>query len=201
MFGVRIARYEIHYYDGGGHLSFYAAAEIVDKAGGELKPGRIIAAVELPDCGRNCQIRRSKPDALKLQRIRAVGVDKLNLKFPSCIGQSDQTETLISYTGHFTRKESEQYVAFFARHAKGALDDGEWAAYIVDSDFSLVAVLDRDEYLHVVPDGIVDVNGDGLDEIWANELGYEGSAYSLWYLQEAQIPLAFERLRWGYIGL
>jgi hypothetical protein len=51
-----------------------------------------------------------------------------------------------------------------------------------------------------MPDGVADVNGDGLDEIWSDDVGFEGTAYSLWYLNKTD-PISFARIEWEYFGL
>jgi len=197
---VRIARYEIHHSYASGDFFLYA---IGDPTNGAVPAGaseQVLASADLVDCGKSCGLSRSKPNADITQRIRAVGVDKLGVLFPSDLPKEERTETLIVYEGHFTRTDSKQYVAFFARHSKDALDVGKWATYVVDSDFSMISVLGRDGYLQITPDGVADVNGDGLDEIWCNDAGFEGTAYSLWYLQ-SKTPASFRSVEWPYFGL
>ena len=198
---VRIVKYEVHFSYAGGDSFLYAVAEPTN---GTLPAGaseHVLASPELPDCGGSCALSRIKPDADKTQKVRALAVEKLGLVFPADIPQEERAETLLTYQGHFTRTDSIQYVAFFARHSRDAVDVGKWVTYVVDSDFSLISVLGRDSYLQVTPDGIADVNGDGLDEIWSHDAGFEGTAYSLWYLESRVPPVSFSRVEWPYYGL
>ena len=93
--------------------------------------------------------------------------------------------------------------AFFSTVVPGGIANGKigkWVTYVLDSDFSLISVLGRDNYLQLNPDGVADVNGDGLDEIWCNDVGYEGTSYSLWYLG-SNTPPSFKSVEWPYFGL
>lgn len=198
---VRLAKFEIHFHYAGGHFFFYAVAEPTSGAVIRRTSQRVIAAADMPDCGKSCALSRIKAGDDKAQRIRAIAVDKLDVVFPSDVPDEDRTETLVIYEGQFTRTDRKQYVAFFARHHKDAMDAGKWVTYIADSDFSLVSVLGQDDDLQIIPDGTADVNGDGLDEIWSNDPGFEGSAYSLWYLGSATAPVSFGRVQWPYFGL
>jgi hypothetical protein len=196
---VRIAKFEISYSEGGGQFYFYAIGEPVN---GLLKmPSQhVVAATDLPDCNRSCALSTTKPSEDKAQKIRALAVEKLRVTFPEDIPEKERAETLVVYEGHFTRVDGTQYVAFFSRHHKDAMDQGKWATYVANSDFSLISVLGRDDYLNVMPDGVADVNGDGLDEIWSDDVGFEGTAYSLWYLNKTD-PISFARIEWEYFGL
>lgn len=198
---VRIAKYEIHFSYASSDFFLYAVAEPIS---GTLPAGtseHILASPDFPDCGTSCALSRIKPDAEKTQKVRAVAVDKLGVQYPSEIPQEERTETVVIFEGHFTRTDSRQYVAYFARHSKDAVDVGKWVTYVVDSDFSVVSVLGRDAYLQLTPDGLADVNGDGLDEIWCNDAGFEGTAYSLWYLDSRTAPVLFASVKWPYFGL
>jgi hypothetical protein len=197
---IRITRYEIHHSYGSGDRFLYAVAEPASGSLTARDSQHVIAAPELPECPKSCALMRVKPDAAKTEKIRAVAVDKLGVQFPFDLPDDERTETLLAYEGKFTRTDRTQYVAFFARHSKDALDVGKWATYVLDSDFSVIAVLGRDSYLQFMPDGLADVNGDGLDEIWCNDQGYEGSAYSLWYLRSATPSVSFGNVEWPYFG-
>jgi hypothetical protein len=198
---IRIAKFEIHFSYASGESFLYAVAEPASGTSLKNAPDHVVASPEMPDCGGLCALARNKPSADKAQNIRAVAIDKLGVLFPSDIPNEERTETLLIYEGHFTRTDRMQYVAFFARHSKDAVDVGKWVTYVVDSDFSLISILGRDSYLQLTPDGIADVNGDGLEEIWCNDLGFEGTAYSLWYLENRTPPLSFGSVEWPYFGL
>jgi hypothetical protein len=197
---VRIAKYEVGYSDGSGR--FYPCA-IVEPIDGAIPSGsqRVIAGADFPDCSPSCALSRVKPGDDELRRIRAVAVDKLGVAFPSNVAAEYQIEMLVAYKGRFTRPDAEQYAAFFSRHGEGESGLGNWVAYVLDADFSLISVLDRDDYLRTVPDGVTDVDGDGLDELWSEDGGYEGSAYSLYHLDKTATPASFGRLKWPYFGL
>lgn len=197
---IRISKYEIHFSYASGDSFLYAVAE---PTSGVLPAGasqQVLASEELSDCGKSCALSRNRPETDRVKKIRDVAVGKLGVVFPPDIPNEERTETLLIYEGHFTRNDGNQYIAFFARHSKDAIDVGQWVTYVVDSDFSLLAVLGRDSYLQITPDGIADVNGDGLDEIWCNDVGFEGTAYSQWYLRNTT-PVSFGSVDWPYFGL
>lgn len=198
---VRIARHEIHADIYAGNFYFYAIAEPAPGIARSEGKERVVAASHLYDCGGQCALVKRKPAADAAEKVRAVAVGQLAVTFPGDLPSEERTETLEIYQGNFTRTDAQQYVAFFARHSKEALDVGHWAAFVVDSDFSLIAVLRRDEYLQVVPEGVADINGDGLHEIWTDEVGYEGTAYSVWYMSKRQGPTTFSRIGWDYWGI
>ena len=200
VISARIAKYEIQFALASGRSYLYGIAEPIDAPLQSTK-GPVIAAPQLHDCEKSCELVRRKPTDDETQRIRALALESRNIDFPTDIPRDLRTETLDVYVGHFTRTDKEQYVAFFARHSKDALDVGKWVTYVVDSDFSVIDVLGRDDYLQIIPDGIADVDGDGLDEIWCNEVGFEGTAYSLWYLSKGKKPAKFSHVDWAYSGL
>ena len=197
---IRITRHEIHFSFASATYFLYAVGDPTSGVVRPLVPQQIFASAELPDCGKSCALSRNKPDADKTQKVRAMAIDKLGVQFTSDIPDEERTETLLIYVGHFTRPDTNQYVAFFSRHSKEAGDVGKWVTYVLDSDFSLIFVLGRDSYLQLKPDGVADVNGDGLDEIWCNDVGYEGTSYSLWYLGRITPP-SFKSVEWPYFGL
>jgi hypothetical protein len=197
---IRIGKYEIHHSYASGDFFLYAIGEPANGVVSARASEQVLASAELPDCGKSCALARNKPAADKAQKVRAVAVEKLGVQFPSDLPNDERTETLLIYEGHFTRTDSIQYVAFFARHSKDAVDVGKWVTYVVDSDFSLMSVLGRDAYLQITPDGVADVNGDRLDEIWCNDVGFEGTAYSLWYLRSTA-SVSFGSVEWPYFGL
>jgi hypothetical protein len=200
VFPVRIARHEIHYGEGGGRHYFYAVAEAVDGAIPTTSQ-RVIASPDLLDCGHSCALSRVKPTDEEAQRVRAVAVEKLGVTYPSDTPEKYREERLEILKGRFTKSDGMQYVAIFSRHGEGRSGLGNWATYVLDSDFSLISVLGRDDYLRITPDGVADVDGDGLDEIWTDDGGYEGSAYSLWSLEKKTPPVVFGRIEWPYFGL
>jgi hypothetical protein len=162
---------------------------------------RVIAGPHLRDCGRSCALSRVKPTDEEAQHVRAVAVEQLGVTFPKDVPGEYRKEYLMILKGRFTNSDNMQYVALFSRHREGESGIGNWATYILDSDFSLIAVLGRDDYLRIVPDGVADVDGDGLDEIWTADGGYEGDAYSLWSLDKKTAPVVFGRIEWPYFGL
>jgi hypothetical protein len=196
---VRITKYEIHYSYASGHFYLYSIVEPLKDA---VKSGeRVIAADSLHDCGKSCALSRAEATSDESQKARAVAVEKLGVTCPADIRKDQCAETLIVYRGQFTRADVAQYVAFFARHSKDTLGEGNWATFVLDSDFSLISILGRDDYLRIIPDGVADVNGDGFDEIWSDDSGFEGAAYSIWFLNKEASPVSFRRLQWEYFGL
>ena len=115
---IRIAKFEIHFSYASVSFFLYAVAEPFS---GTLPTGvaeHVLASMEMPDCGKSCALARNKPETDKAQNIRAVAVDKLGVQFPADVPKDERTETLLIYEGHFTRTDSPQYVAFFARHSR-----------------------------------------------------------------------------------
>jgi hypothetical protein len=58
---------------------------------------------------------------------------------------------------------------------------GYWRTAILDSDLSIIALVGENEYTHIEPRSVGDVNGDGLDEVWVSLHGYEGRHAGLIY--------------------
>src|SRR5437588_108654 len=138
-------------------------------------------------CGRHssteqCVIIRQtylsgSPSSALLSRIQTVV--RQGAKVPS---HENKIEEIIALTGHFTRRDRSQYVVY-ARFGPTDPDNlkGHWRTVVLDTDLSIIATLGENEYSHIMPRSVGDVNGDGLDEIWADLVGYEGSNTGLLY--------------------
>jgi hypothetical protein len=69
----------------------------------------------------------------------------------------------------------------------------------LDTDLSVVATLGENEYSHVMPRSVSDANRDGLDEIWADLVGYEGANAGLIYWRPR--ARSFDVIATTYFGL
>jgi hypothetical protein len=195
VISARITDFEVTYAEYGGRYTLAAVADIEEGELAYSDYGHVVAARDLRDCEKACNLSRAKPGDAEIQKIRAAA-EKAGVRFPSSVPQDDRAETLIAYTGHFTRRDRTQYVAFLARHAKGELQYAAWATFVIDSDFSILAVFGQNDLTQIIPDGLADIDGDGLDEVWADELYDVGASYSLWYLSNPS-STQFDRLRWA----
>jgi hypothetical protein len=114
-------------------------------------------------------------------------------------------EEIVALRGHFTRRDQWQYVVY-ARFGPESLPypgfrSDYWRTLIPASDLSIVAVLGENDYTHVVPTSVGDVNGDGLDEPWASFLGWEGDSFGPFYRRPGNRRQPFDVIKMAYTGV
>jgi len=85
------------------------------------------------------------------------------------------------FKGHFTNKDEEQYIINFSQNITSEFYIN--TSFIADKDgnivYKMISVKDKD-YDYFVVKGIIDVDGDGLDEILADQGYYEGNGLYLY---------------------
>jgi len=160
----------------------------------------LVAAPRLPRCKAPCTNSAVAPTGPTLERIRKVVWRGAKVK-----ETGHRIEELVSLRGHFTRRDQSQYVVY-ARFGPDPLPypgyrSDYWRTLILNSDLSIVAVLGQNDYDHVVPTSVGDVDGDGLDEIWAGLLGSEGDSFGLFYRRPGNRRESFDVIKTAYFGL
>jgi len=204
-----ITGYAIHH-DSGGEDDLLLA---VARPAADLRMADtrlLIAARDLPECKGICANMERRPNRRTLETIRAA-----ILKGVAIRGKHRPKE-LIALAGHFTRHDSVQYVAYLSYHAPpdpldpnarldspfyAELRSRHWIAAVLDSNFSIISVLGEDDYAHIKPRSVGDLNGDGLDEIWADLEGSEGSHSGVAYWRGGEGEKAFGWIATSYFGL
>jgi len=177
---VRVVRYAIHF---GSHSSSNLLLAVAQPLDG-FRMGRtefLVAASQLPGCEKRCTKPSRTPDQTTLAKIRTI------ISTGAKIPQRQPITEIRAFEGRFTRL-ARQYVVYanFGTDPDGSLV-GFWRTMVLDSDLSVIAVVGENEYSHIVPWAVGDVDGDGLDEIWVGLVGYEGRQAGLMY--------------WGGVGL
>jgi len=116
------------------------------------------------------------------------------------IPTGQQIKQIIALQGSFTRP-ARQYAVYadFGRDSDTNLV-GYWRTVILDSDLSIVAVVGENEYTHIQPRSVGDVDGDGLDEVWVGLTGYEGHHAGLIYWRGGAGNDAFGTIENAYDG-
>jgi hypothetical protein len=138
--------------------------------------------------------RAAIPDARTLERIRKVVTR--GAKIP----KGQQMKSLVALTGRFTRP-ARQYVVYVTFGTESDADlHGYWRTALLDSDLSIIAVVGENEYTHIEPRSVGDVNGDGLDEVWVSLHGYEGQHAGLIYWRGGAGGDAFRIVANAYNG-
>ncbi|MBI1959334.1 MAG: hypothetical protein HYS36_08935 [Candidatus Rokubacteria bacterium] len=167
----------------------------------------VIAARRLPACRAPCVLRKPGPHQTIASRVRTLfprGPDLwVGAGRPGSVARPQQKlAKLIIAGGHFTARERRQYVAYarYGAEAEPQIDD-DWRTVILDSDLSVVAVLGGTYYRHIVPLGVADVNGDGLDEVWAALDGHEGDHAGIFYWRGGRGQPTFGKVATKYHGL
>lgn len=187
-----VTRYEIHHSTPADANLLLAVAEPL----GEFRPPDtylLIAGRDLPECNSSCVNRRTTPNPQTVEKIRdAVSRGAINPE------HAQATETII-LTGHFTKQNSPQYVVYIRFGDYPGY--GYWRTVILDVDLSFVAVLAENEYAHIKPVSVGDIDGDGLDEIWTDLVGYEGRHAGIFYWRGTEGKQAFGGIATLYDGL
>jgi hypothetical protein len=183
-----VVRYAIHF----GSNLLLAVAQPLDG----FRMGRtefLVAAPQLPACQKRCTPSRT-PDRTTLAKIRTI------ISTGAKIPQRQQIAEIRAFEGRFTRL-ARQYVVYanFGTDPDGSLV-GFWRTMVLDSDLSVIAVVGENEYSHVVPRAVGDVDGDGLDEIWVGLDGYEGRQAGLMYWEGVGLD-SFRMITNTYNGL
>ncbi|HEX9898921.1 MAG TPA: hypothetical protein VGC81_06825, partial [Candidatus Methylomirabilis sp.] len=171
---AKVVRYAIHYNGPGDANLLLAVAEPL--SGFKVpKTDFLIAAPRLPSCETRCTAQRRTPDARTLERIRAAVSQ--GAKIPT--GQ--RIKEILALEGRFTRP-ARQYVVYanFGTDSDTNLV-GYWRTVVLDATLSTIAVVGENEYSHMKPRSVADVDGDGLDEVWVGLHGYEGRNAGLMY--------------------
>jgi len=187
-----ITGFEIHWDDDHGRRVVYAIAK-PDSGFTVPNADLVVAAPSLPCRGR-CANSAVSPDAPLLSRIRTI------VRQGAKVPPKEQIEEIIALTGRLTRQDRAQYVVY-ATFGPTDPDNlkGHWRTVVLDADLSIIATLGENEYSHIKPRSVGDVNGDGLDEIWADLVGYEGANTGLLYWRPRE--RSFDVIATTYFGL
>lgn len=204
-----ITGYAIHHYGGSEDDLLLAVAR--PAADFKVADTRLlIAARELPECKGDCANKKMRPRRQTLDKIRAAVLKGV------AVQGKHRNDELIALEGHFTRRDSIQYAVYATYLASpdpldpnarldspfySELRSRHWITTVLDSDFSIVAVLGEDDYAHIKPRSVGDLNGDGLDEIWAALEGHEGSHSGIAYWRGGEGEKAFGWIATTYFGL
>jgi hypothetical protein len=188
---VKITSYEIH--DSVSSIGYLLLAVAEPLNGFQPSDTKVLVADRnLPDCQPSCAGRKRIPDAktsgLILKSLTKEAKNPENFPF---------AEDII-FEGHFTRRDSTQYVAYLRF---GDYIDGSWLTVILDSDLKIVSVLGENEYAHIKPLAVGDINNDGLDEIWTDLQGYEGQSLGVWFWRGGVGKGAFRAIVTAYNGV
>jgi len=191
---VKVLRYAVHHEWHGNSNLLLAVAQPL--SGFKVASADfLVAARRLPPCGSGCMPRARTPDAETLERIRKVV--SIGAKIPA--GQ--QIKEIRALEGHFTRA-TRQYVVYvdFGAGPDTSLV-GYWRTVVLDADLSLIAVIGENEYSHIEPRFVSDVDGDALDEVWVGLSGYEGRNAGLMYWRGGVGNGSFRIIQNAYYGL
>lgn len=171
---AKIVRYEIHHHLPGGSDLLLGVAHPIERIKVE-DTDFLIAAPKLPNNGTFCDQQPSEIEADILKKIRNIITS--NAKIPP----DRKAQKIIARQGRFNKKGT-QYIVYAYFGKSGEYDPrGYWRTLFIDSDLSVIKVLGENEYGHIQPQLVCDINGDGLDEVWITIGGYEGHSYGLIY--------------------
>jgi hypothetical protein len=190
---AKVVSYAIHYNSASGaNLLLAVAQPLADFKVSDTD--FLVAASRLPPCGKRCTTRATIPDARTLTKIRKA------LRRGAKIPTGQQIKQIIALQGSFTRP-ARQYAVYadFGRDSDTNLV-GYWRTVILDSDLSIIAVVGENEYTHIQPRSVGDVDGDGLDEVWVGLTGYEGHHAGLIYWRGGAGNDAFGTIENAYDG-
>jgi len=190
---VRIVRHAIHYNGPAGGNLLLAVAEPL--RGTKIPDADILfAAPRLPPCERRCASRTVAPDPVSLDRIRAVVAR--GAKMPATM----RIKRMTALEGRFTRP-ARQYVVYVDFGTDSDINPtGYWRTLVLDSDLSIIGVVGENEYAHIEPRSVGDIDGDGLDEVWVDLRGYEGRHAGLIYWRGGSGHDAFGVITNAYNG-
>lgn len=174
LVGARVTGYEIHHSEANGSHLLLAIAKPV--SGGKIHDTTLLVARgDLPACRHSCKNANASPSAATLGQIRKIMRKGLDPK------KKRLAENFVVLQGHFTKRDEIQYVVFYHRYPGSSVysEDEErlrsWQTVILDDRLSLIAVVRGENvYPQVKPTSVGDINGDGLDEVWADLWNYEG---------------------------
>lgn len=102
---------------------------------------------------------------------------------------------VVAQEGHFTTGEQE-YLAFL-----GGTTDEVWKTVLLDRSLSVRETLGEASYLRIIPQGVSDINNDGLNEIWVRLQGMEGFSDGLIYYVGGSGPRKFRLLKTALNGM
>jgi hypothetical protein len=116
------------------------------------------------------------------------------------IPEGQQIKRVTVIEGRFTRP-ARQYAVYvdFGTDSDTNLT-GYWRTLILDTDLSIIGVVGENDYTHIEPRSVGDVNGDGLDEVWVGLSGYEGGHAGLIYWRGGTGRDAFRVIANAYNG-
>jgi hypothetical protein len=164
---VTVTKYVIHYNGPAGGNLLLAVAEPLARFN-VPDTDILFAAPRLPSCESRCASRKVIPNQVTLDRILAVVTR--GAKIPRGL----QIKRMTALEGRFTR-QARQYVVYvdFGTDSDTNLT-GYWRTIVLDTDLSIIGVVGENDYAHIEPRSVGDINGDGLDEVWVDLYGYEG---------------------------
>jgi hypothetical protein len=150
-----------------------------------------VASKEPFRCRTSCANHRTVPDQKTSTHILdalAKGLKK---------SEKDKVTEFVALQGSFTVRNAVQYVAYikFLEYP-----DYYWRTAILDSDLSVIKILGENDYAHIVPNSVGDVDGDGLEEIWTELLGSEGYNTAIFYLARDSKPPVYYAIATAYNG-
>lgn len=174
IINAKIVRYEIHHHLPGGGDLLLGVAHPIDRVKVE-DTDFLIAAPKLPNNGTFCDQQPIELNTEILKKINNIVTS--NAKIPP----DRKAQKIIARQGRFN-KSGTQYIVYAYFGSAGEYDSrGYWRTIVIDSDLSVIKVLGENEYGHIQPQLVCDINGDGLDEVWITIGGYEGHSYGLIY--------------------
>jgi hypothetical protein len=190
---VKVARYAIHYNGPGDGNLLLAVAQPI--AGFQVPATDILfAASRIPSCNSRCSSQKVIPDARTLESIRQV------VGHGAKIPNGQQIKRIIAFEGRFTRQDR-QYVVYVDFGTNSDTNPiGYWRTLILNTDLSILGVVGENEYTHIEPRSVGDINGDGLDEVWVGLSGYEGRHAGLIYWRGGMGRDAFRVIANAYNG-
>ena len=191
---VKVLRYAVHHEWHGNSNLLLAVAQPL--SGFKVASADfLVAAPRLPPCGSGCMPRARTPDAGTLEKIRTFV--SIGAKIPP--GQ--QIKEIRALEGHFTRA-ARQYVVYVDFGAGPDISLVRyWRTVVLDADLSLIALIGENEYSHIEPRFVSDVDGDALDEVWVGLSGYEGRNAGLLYWRGGGGNGSFRIIQNAYHGL
>ena len=181
LVGAKVRGYEIHHNEANQSDLLLAIAKPV--SGGKMYDTEfLVARGDLPACRHSCKNTKASPTATTIEQIRTIMRKGLDPK------KKGLAEDFVVLQGHFTKPNEVQYVVYYHRYPDSAeySEDLErlrsWRTVILDDRLSMIAVVRGESvYPQVKPTSVGDINGDGLDEIWADLWNYEGSQRGIAY--------------------